>query len=304
MIHSFDIEDAINARKIANSKFNFHILHGVKRLWSDMANDPKWRTIARKSNQRIGDVISVYIHMMTSASNSTERGKTQGWSDEDVATALDIDTSDVCAIREAMQGRVLDGNYLTGWEKRQPKREDDSSSRGKKWRESSKLNSENEEKTQTNANERKSVVDTDTDKKREDIKDIPASFDARMFLANNGATFKYIDDWFKVRKTKKAANTETAMKMFCKEVEKSGILIDQALEMCIVGNWQSFKADWVKGKVIPSAKVEDGRPPSPNPDWVWRYEKWMPKSIASTLAAATWESEEERNKRLAREGSQ
>ena len=130
------------------------------------------------------------------------------------------------------------------------------------------------------------------------------AFNAREFLASNGATFKYIDDWFKVRKTKKAANTETAMKMFCKEVEKSGILIDQALEMCIVGNWQSFKADWVKGKVIPPAKVEDGRPPSPNPDWVWRYEKWMPKSIASTLAAATWESEEERNKRLAREGSQ
>lgn len=27
------------------------------------------------------------------------------------------------------------------------------------------------------------------------IKNIPASFDARMFLASNGATFKYIDDW-------------------------------------------------------------------------------------------------------------
>lgn len=93
------------------------------RLWTDMVNDPKWRTIARKSGQKIGDVIAVALHMMTCASNATERGHIEGWNDEDVATALDIDPEQVEAIREAMQGRVLDGEYLTGWEKRQPKRE-------------------------------------------------------------------------------------------------------------------------------------------------------------------------------------
>jgi hypothetical protein len=93
------------------------------RLWTDMVNDPKWRTIARKSGQKIGDVIAVALHMMTCASNATERGHIEGWNDEDVATALDIDTEQVEAIREAMQGRVLDGEYLTGWEKRQPLRE-------------------------------------------------------------------------------------------------------------------------------------------------------------------------------------
>lgn len=93
------------------------------RLWADMANDPKWRTIARVSKQKIGDVIAVYVHMMTCASNADQRGHTEGWCDEDVATALDIETEQVEAIRNAMQGRVLDGDYLTGWEKRQPKRE-------------------------------------------------------------------------------------------------------------------------------------------------------------------------------------
>lgn len=93
------------------------------RVWGDMINDPKWRTIARRSGQKIGDVIAVYLHMLTCASNAAERGHTEGWNDEDVATALDIDTEQVEAIREAMQGRVLDGDYLTGWEKRQPKRE-------------------------------------------------------------------------------------------------------------------------------------------------------------------------------------
>ncbi|HEV2612520.1 MAG TPA: hypothetical protein VGU61_19820 [Noviherbaspirillum sp.] len=93
------------------------------RVWGDMVNDPKWRTIARKSGQKIGDVIAVYMHMLTCASSAEDRGHTEGWCDEDVATALDIDTEQVEAIREAMQGRVLDGDYLTGWEKRQPKRE-------------------------------------------------------------------------------------------------------------------------------------------------------------------------------------
>ncbi len=95
------------------------------RVWGDMVNDPKWRTIARKSGQKIGDVIAVYMHMLTCASSAEERGHTEGWCDEDVATALDIDTEQVEAIRAAMQGRVLDGDYLTGWEKRQPKRERD-----------------------------------------------------------------------------------------------------------------------------------------------------------------------------------
>ena len=125
------------------------------RVWTDMINDPKWRTIARKSGQRIGDVVAVYVHMMTMASNATERGRTEGWCDEDVATALDIDSEDVAAIREAMQGRVLDGDYLTGWEKRQPMREDNAAERAKAWREAQKL----KDQTQPNATEREQSLE-------------------------------------------------------------------------------------------------------------------------------------------------
>lgn len=123
------------------------------RLWTDMANDPKWRTIARVSKQKVGDVIAVYVHMMTMAANATERGRTEGFNDEDVATALDIETEQVTAIREAMQGRVLDGDRLTGWEKRQPAREDGAAERAKAFRERKKAESERD-RTQPNATER------------------------------------------------------------------------------------------------------------------------------------------------------
>lgn len=113
-----------------------------------MPNDPKWRSISRASGQPITAVISVYVHMLVCASNATERGRTQGWNDEDVAAALDLDTCDVSSIREAMQGRVLDGELLRGWNKRQPKREDNGADRAREWREEKKAE---RNRTQPNA---------------------------------------------------------------------------------------------------------------------------------------------------------
>ena len=103
------------------------------RLWHEMPNDPKWRTIAKLSQQPIPSVISVYVHLLVSASLNTTRGQID-IVPEDIATALDIETDAVIRIMEAMQGRVLDGESITGWAKRQPIREDNSSERTRKWR--------------------------------------------------------------------------------------------------------------------------------------------------------------------------
>lgn len=135
-----------------------------------MPTDPKWRTVARVSKQPISTVLAVYVHMLVCASNATERGRTHGWNDEDVASALDLETAAVTAIREAMQGRVLEGDYLTGWEKRQPKREDNSADRARAYRERQKAE---RNRTQANAEERPEK-DTDTEKK-EDSEGKPSS---------------------------------------------------------------------------------------------------------------------------------
>lgn len=96
------------------------------RLWHDMPTDPKWRTIARKSGQPLPCVIALFNLIMVNASaNADERGTLRNWDSEDAAAALDMEPDDVSAIITAMQGKVLDGDRLTGWEKRQPKREDD-----------------------------------------------------------------------------------------------------------------------------------------------------------------------------------
>ena len=136
------------------------------RLWVDMPNDPKFRTIAQKSKQSISSVIAVYVHMLCCASNATERGRTQGWDDEDIASALDMDCASITAIREAMEGKLLEGDRLTGWGKRQPIKEDGSAERGKAWREARKAEEERL-RTLANANERPEEI-----QKREDTEEI------------------------------------------------------------------------------------------------------------------------------------
>lgn len=161
------------------------------RLWHDMPTDPKWRTIARKSKQRIGDVIAVYLHLLVNASSNTEtqsnarvtqgnadkRGITKNLYADDIASSLDMDVEQVEQILSAMQGKVLDGERVTGWAKRQPKREDDSAPRVKAFRDKKKAaeeaekNQKGEGETQGNAHVTQANApdkDPDTDKELKD----------------------------------------------------------------------------------------------------------------------------------------
>jgi hypothetical protein len=116
------------------------------RLWHDMPNDPKWRTIARISRRSISEVMAVYCHLLVMASSNPDRGHVDGITCHDMSrenvtnvtfvtcheinlieglsTALDLDIEHVEVILSAMQGRVLSGSKMSGWDSRQPKRED------------------------------------------------------------------------------------------------------------------------------------------------------------------------------------
>jgi hypothetical protein len=71
----------------------------------------------------IANVLAVWDCMMNCASQATPRGELIGWDSEDIGALLEIEMAEVDAIHTAMQGKTLNGNRLTGWEKRQPKRE-------------------------------------------------------------------------------------------------------------------------------------------------------------------------------------
>lgn len=212
------------------------------RVWTDMVNDPKFRTIARISKQEVSRVLSVYLYMMTCASNASERGRTDGWCDEDVATALSIETSDVEAIREAMQGRVLDGDYLTGWEKRQPLKEDGSAERARAWREAKKTEKE-QWRTSANETERKRTQDTDTDteekqKKQKTTAQPPVALPDWMPMTSwNG--------YLEMRRKKRKDPTARAVELLIVELEKlraDGQDIAAVLDKSTVCGWTDVYA--------------------------------------------------------------
>lgn len=142
------------------------------RLWHDMPTDPKFRTIAKKSGQSISEVMSVYIHLLVSASRNVTRGHVDVTT-EDISSALDIEEDAVSSILNAMEGRVIDENRLSGWEKRQPKREDfgDSESgaksaaeRKRAQRDRDNRRDESRNVTLSHTESRNVTLDTDKDK--------------------------------------------------------------------------------------------------------------------------------------------
>ncbi|WP_208951695.1 phage replisome organizer [Rahnella sp. ChDrAdgB13] len=95
------------------------------RLWHDMPNDPKWRTIARVSGQSIALVQAVYLQLLVSAAQNPVTDVTgvtlhvTNVTKEDIASSLDVTEEQVESVTQAMQGRVLEGDLLSGWDKRQ-----------------------------------------------------------------------------------------------------------------------------------------------------------------------------------------
>jgi hypothetical protein len=86
--------------------------------------DPKWRVTARRAGVTLRDVLAVWAAMLECASQAPERGLLDGWDHEDIGAALDMEPEQIAAIYAAMQGKVLDGDRVAAWGKRQPVKED------------------------------------------------------------------------------------------------------------------------------------------------------------------------------------
>ena len=69
-------------------------------------------------------------------------------------------------------------------------------------------------------------------------------FDFKKSLIELNIDTKLVDEWIKVRKAKRAVNTETAFNRFVIEVNKSSATHNEAVKMCVEKSWAGFEADW------------------------------------------------------------
>jgi hypothetical protein len=142
------------------------------RSWHGAPTDPKWLGIARRAGVAPGIVVAAVWSLMDRASQAEDRGSITGYDAEGMACFFGCDPEAIEAIVAAMsdKGMIVNGRFAS-WEKRQPKREDDSSQRVREHRERKRAQSERDE-THCNAPEK-----IREEQKEEDNKAIALSSD-------------------------------------------------------------------------------------------------------------------------------
>lgn len=78
--------------------------------------------------------------------------------------------------------------------------------------------------------------------------DKPKRFDFKKALLGVGGNEDLITAFMAIRKTKKATNSEPAFKLFMSNVQKSGMGLNQILEICIQRDWKGFDPSWLKNQ--------------------------------------------------------
>lgn len=88
------------------------------------------------------------------------------------------------------------------------------------------------------------------------LKIAETKFNFKSSLIESGANKDLVSDWLAVRRKKKAYNTPTALKGFIREVNKSHMDINQAIQYCVEHSWSGFKAEWVENKSSNNGKSQ------------------------------------------------
>lgn len=104
---------------------------------------------------------------------------------------------------------------------------------------------------------------TDTENKK-----IDSSFNFKKSFLDLGVENAIISDWLKVRKTKKASNTETAFNAIKNQIELSGLSANKCIEMAVIKNWSGFNSSWIK---------DDEKPKQPKSNVVRPIDYLIPK---------------------------
>lgn len=122
------------------------------RSWHGAPTDNKWLLIAKRAGVTPMMVSAVFWALLDYASQQEERGSVAGFDAETYAMWAGCDETDVIAIVNAMRakGVITDGETLAAWEKRQPRREDDSSERVRRHRDKQRQSVTDDTVTQCN----------------------------------------------------------------------------------------------------------------------------------------------------------
>jgi hypothetical protein len=92
------------------------------------------------------------------------------------------------------------------------------------------------------------IADNDNDTDNDTVSDnetVIEKFCFKNSLIKYGFEKNLVEDWLKVRKNKKATNSETAYASFISEIGKRQCDLNETLKIIITKSWAGFKWDWI-----------------------------------------------------------
>lgn len=74
----------------------------------------------------------------------------------------------------------------------------------------------------------------------------PPPFNFRQAMISAGFAADLTEDWIRIRKAKKAVNSERAFKIFLEQVQRTGRDKNEILALVVQKQWKGFEANWVQ----------------------------------------------------------
>lgn len=93
----------------------------------------------------------------------------------------------------------------------------------------------------------------------------PPAFDFRQGLVDLGITPETADAWIRVRRSKRAVNSEIALKGIAREIGKTGRPAEECARLAVEQSWQGFNAAWGMRYWAPPQRYTGGGAPRQAP---------------------------------------
>ncbi len=216
------------------------------RSWHGAPMDPKWAVIASRAGVKIGIVSAVAWALLDYASQHGNRGTVEGFDIETYAVFSGWTEREIESVISAMTDKgVIANGRLVNWEKRQPKREDDSKERVARYREKKRnVTQSNDDVTQSSVSVSLSdSVIKDSDEKNE------VSAISREFTSVTGILPYEFDKWNEAEQTLNRMKVDPVVIRLAVDKLKDD-------EMSVTGLWSitktaiSLNADRLAGRPL------------------------------------------------------
>jgi hypothetical protein len=92
------------------------------------------------------------------------------------------------------------------------------------------------------------------EKRKEENKNNANAFSFSKSFIELGVEKQILNDWLKVRRKKKATDSETSFNSLKAQIEKSNKTANECIRVCVENDWKGFKSEWVVNKVESTKK--------------------------------------------------